>query len=140
MIGVYVAVNAYYLDLGHFYQPGPGLIFFLVALLLIILGIIDLAEIFIGTSKWDKEEEPIWSGVLWKNVLLVLTLLSAYVYFLSVLGFLLSTFLLMVFLFKAGEPTRWWIAIVSGLITIFFSYGIFKIWLKVPFPRGILGF
>ena len=140
IIGVYVAIHAYSIGLGSLQHPGPGFIFFLAALPLIFLGVIDLSGTFIGRSKRDKEEEPIWLGVRWQKVLLVLVVLSAYVYLLSVLGFILSTFLLMVFLFKAVEPTRWWIAIVSSLITVLFSYGIFGIWLKVPFPHGFFGF
>jgi hypothetical protein len=140
MIGGYVASYAYQLGLGHFRQPGPGFIFFLAALLLIILGAIDLAGTFVGKPKTDKEERPIWVGLQWQRVLLVLGGLLAYVYFFNVAGFLLSTFLLMVFLFKGVEPTKWWIAIVSSLITILISYGIFEVWLSVPFPKGFLGF
>lgn len=140
MIGMYVAIHAYQLGLGRLRQPGPGLIFFLAALLLIFLGILDLVGTFIGRSKTEKEEGSIWLGLRWQKVLLVFVVLLAYVYFLNVLGFVLSAFLLMVFLFKAIEPTKWRIAIVGSIITISISYSIFEIWLKVPFPRGFLGF
>ena len=33
----------------------------------------------------------------------------------------------MVFLYKVIEPTQWWIAIGSSLITIVLSYAIFKL-------------
>jgi len=58
----------------------------------------------------------------------------------NVLGFYLSSFLLMVLLLKAVKPTRWWIAIMSGVIAVLISYALFKVWLDVPFPGGILGF
>lgn len=139
VLGMYVAIHAYRLGIGHFRQPGPGLIFFLAALFIIILGIFDLAGGFIKIFKTD-EEKPIWSGVQWPNVLIILAILLIYVFVLNVLGFILSTFLLMLSLFKAIEPTRWWVAIVSSIITTLLSYGIFEIWLKVPFPHGFLGF
>jgi len=88
----------------------------------------------------DKKEKPIWVGVRWQKVLLVLAGLSLYTYLFNYLGFLTATFLLMVFLFKAVEPTKWWISIVGSLTTILISYGIFQLWLKVPFPQGFLGF
>jgi putative tricarboxylic transport membrane protein len=142
VIGVYTAISAYRLGLGKLRQPGPGFIFFLAASLLIILSIIDLGMALIGKSKTDKDEknEPIWLGVRWQKVLLVLTGLSIYAYVFNFLGFLLSTFLLMIFLFKAVEPTKWWKSILGTLITILISYGVFRIWLKVPFPTGVLGF
>ncbi len=141
-IGVYVAITAYRLGLGSFRQPGPGFIFFLASLLLVILSTIEVLKILTTESKKkkDEQEKPIWSGVRWGRVLLVLAGLSIYVYIFNFLGFLLSTFLLMVFLFKAVEPTKWWISILGGLVTIFIAYGVFSLWLNVPFPQGVFGF
>jgi hypothetical protein len=142
MIGIYTAIHAYQLGLGHFGNPGPGFIFFFAALLLIILSAIDLALTFIKQSRIDKgkNEYPIWSVLRWQKVLLVLGGLSAYTYFLNIAGFFLSTFLLMVLLFKGVETTKWWIAIISSIITVLVSYAVFKIWMNVPFPTGFLGF
>lgn len=142
MIGVYVVIYAYRLGLGHFRNPGPGLIFFLAGLFLIILDVIDLGRTFIKKPKIDKgnEEHPLWVGYQWQKVLLVIGGLSAYVFFFNAAGFLLSTFLLMVFLFRAVEPTKWWVSIVSGSVTILISYAIFRVWLAVPFPSGFLAF
>ncbi|MBI5967481.1 MAG: tripartite tricarboxylate transporter TctB family protein [Deltaproteobacteria bacterium] len=136
-IGIYVAIQAYLLGLGSFHQPGPGFIFFLAALILTFLSVIDLIATFMARS--EEKEKRIWWGVQWERVLLILGVLSAYVFFWNVLGFLISTFLLMIFLFKGIEPTRWWIALVGGFITTLMAYYIFKVWLAIPFPRGFLG-
>jgi len=141
MIGMYIAIKGYLLGLGNLRHPGPGFIFLVAALLLIILSVIDI----IGTSirKADKDrdrnENP-WTGLRWEKVLMVVGILFAYIYSFDFLGFFLSTFVLMVLLFKGVEFTKWWIAILSSLITNSISYGIFKVWLKVPFPTGLLGF
>lgn len=140
IIGAYVAISAYKLGLGYLGKPGPGFIFFCAGLLLLFLAGVDLAAGFIAKRETYNKERPLWLGTRWQKVLLVLGALSGYVYFFNILGFLLSTFLLMVFLFKAVEPTKWWIAILGSLITILASYGIFELWLKVSFPQGILGF
>lgn len=140
IIGIGVTINAYKLGLGRLHQPGPGFVFFIASSLLVIFGVIDLTMTLMGRAKTDKEKEPVQLGPRWPKVLFILVALSVYVYFFSILGFLLSTFLLLVFLFKAVEATKWWIAIVGSVITILISYGIFKIWLMVPFPKGFLGF
>lgn len=142
VFGIYVAIHAYSLGLGRFKHPGPGFIFFLASLFLIALSIIDFGISFVGRFKTnkEKEEEPIWSGSRWQKVLLVLVGLSIYTYMFSFLGFLLSVFLLLTFLYKVVEPTKWWISILTSLITTFFSYVIFNLWLGVPFPTGVLGF
>lgn len=138
-IGIYVAIQAYLLGLGSFHQPGPGFIFFLAALVLTFLSAIDLVVTFMGRLKMEKEEKPIWLGVQWGRVLLVLGVLSVYVFLWNVLGSLISTFLLMVFLFKGIEPTKWWIALLGGFITTLMAHYIFKVCLAIPFPRGFLG-
>ncbi len=141
-VGVFVAIKAYLLGFGSFRQPGPGFIFFLMALLLTVLSAVDLGTTFIGKAKAGKEkpDEPLWLGVRWQKVLLLLVALSVYVYVFNFLGFLFSTFLLMIFLFRAVEPTKWWVSILASFITILVSYGVFGLWLKVPFPQGILEF
>jgi hypothetical protein len=140
LIGLYVAIVAYKLGVGTFNQPGRGFIFFLAALLLMIFSAIDLARIFIGKRKNDQEENPLWSDSRWQRVLLTIGGLSSYIYLLRWLGFSLSTFLLMFFLLKAMESKKWGTAILFSLLVTAASYSFFKLWLKVPFPPGILGF
>ncbi len=142
MIGVYVAIHACQLGLGSFRSPGTGFIFFLAASVLVILGSIDLARTFAGKSKAeiDKEKQFLWRNVRWQKVLIVLVILSAYIYFFSLIGFWISTFLLMIALFKWIEPTKWSVVIVSSLTTTLISFVIFKVLLEVQFPTGFLGF
>lgn len=141
-MGIYTTISAYRLGLGSFRQPGPGFIFFLMALLLTLLSAVDLGTTFIGKSKGGKEnpDEPLWLRVRWRKILLIIAGMSVYIYVFNFLGFLLSTFLLLIFLFKAVEPTKWWVSILASFITMLLSYGIFGLWLKVPFPQGILWF
>lgn len=140
--GIYTAISAYQLGFGSFRRPGHGFIFLLASLFLIILSAIDLGWTLIANPKTNegKKEEPLWLGVRWGKILLVLIAIVVYIYVLNFLGFFLSTFLLMIFLFKAVEPTKWWIAVVSSVITIAIVYVVFNLLLQVPFPIGFLGF
>ena len=142
MVGTFTTIHGYSLGLGRMRHPGPGFIFFLAGLGLTVLSVINLGETFIGKPDegGDKEGPSIWQGIQWQKILFVLVVLSAYAYFFSCAGFTLSTFLLMGLLYKGVEPTKWWIAIVSSLITVLFSYVVFVKWLEVPFPTGFLGF
>ncbi len=141
-VGLYVAIKAYFLGLGSLHHPGAGFIFFVAAILLIILSFVDLASSLAKKPERgrEKEEYSLWRGILWQKVLLVVVGLSTYIFFYNFLGFFVSTFLLMILLFKGVEFTKWWIAIGSSIITILISYFIFEVWLEVPFPAGILGF
>lgn len=139
-IGLFTAVTAYRLGLGSFEQPGPGFIFFGASSLLTILGVVDLRQGILRVRNPEQKEEPLWSGFRWHKVLVVMAGLCAFTYFLQVLGFFLATFLIMIFLFKAVEPTRWLKALCGSLLTTLIVYLIFKTWLQVPFPVGPWGF
>lgn len=136
LLGVYVALHGYHLGLGRLRHPGPGFIFFTAASLLILLGLIDLA----GHFKAGKAKKETGAPVRWRKVLFVIVALGAYAFLLNSLGFLLATFLLMIFLFKAVEPMKWWLALAGSACTTLAAMGIFKLLLDVPFPRGPLGF
>jgi putative tricarboxylic transport membrane protein len=142
LIGIFTIIKGYQLGLGHVNKPGPGFIFFLAALLLIILGILDLVANVLWKTNADKnrKEFPIWAGVRWQKILLVFGALLAYALLLQIFGFLFCTFLIMVFLFKAVEPTGWVFILVTSSITVFFSYLFFQILLNVPLPEGFWGF
>ncbi len=139
-IGVYVTVTAYRLGLGHVQKPGPGFIFFWTALLLVILSIIDLIASLRARSASYSKEGTIWAGKRWPKVVLVFSGLVVYTYVFNLLGFLFSSFLLMIFLFKGVEPMKWWASVLGSIVAMFIVYAVFQLWLKVPFPAGVLGF
>ena len=140
IIGGYVAIYAYLLGLGRFRHPGPGFIFF--------SGRFashnsechrSCRNLYRKTKRQTKEEQLYLVRSPMAKSLISLGMFSSICLFFKYCRFLLSTFLLMVFLFKGVEPTKWWIAIVSSLITILISYWIFKVWLEVPVPYRIFG-
>jgi hypothetical protein len=136
-VGFFVLVTAYKrLDFGTFREPGSGFIFILAGTFLIILSLVDLVTTYL--KRFDSKY-PIWSALRWQKVILVLMGLSLYSFFYDQIGFTFSSFLLMLFLFKSVEPTRWWVAIASSLIATIMVYLIFGVWLKINFPKGILG-
>jgi putative tricarboxylic transport membrane protein len=139
LLGIYIAIHAYGMGIGRLRQPGPGFIFFLASLLVVGLTGIELIRTFTSPVP-EKESSPLFKGVRWGKILLVLAGLSVYALIFNAAGFKVSTFLLMMFLFKVVEPTRWSIALLSSLATTIFSYFLFEMWLDVPFPKGFLEF
>jgi hypothetical protein len=125
--------------LGKLNEPGPGFIFFLAGSILSILSAINLLGTFFKKAKENEILGRLWLGLKWQKAFLVLIGLCAYVSFFNFLGFFLSTFLLLIFLFKIVEPVKWWIAVLTALITVSISYALFNLWLKVPFPKGFMG-
>ena len=140
LVGFYVTAGAVRLGVGSVNKPGAGFIFFWLALILAGLAAIDLVITIIGTKRNSAIRKPLWKGFRWGKVILVLAGVSVYAFVLDILGFILSTFLVLFFLFKAVEPVKWRDAIIGSVLTIAVVYAVFGIWLKVPFPTGIFGF
>jgi hypothetical protein len=70
----------------------------------------------------------------------VVLAVAAYAVILERIGFLVNTFLLLVFLLKVVEPQSWKTAIIAGLVTALASELLFNVILRAQIPSGILGF
>ena len=69
-----------------------------------------------------------------KKVLLGLTALFAYGLILSYAGYLITTFVFMVFILRLVEPVPWKTVIGTGLATAVISYLLFVVLLEVQLP------
>jgi putative tricarboxylic transport membrane protein len=137
LVGFSVAVGAVRLGIGSVNKPGAGFIFFWLAVILAGLAAIDLVSTILENKRKSVIRKPLWNGFRWGKVILVLAGLGVYAIVLDILGFIVSTFLILLFLFKAVEPVKWRDAIIGSVLTIAVVYAVFGIWLKVPFPSGI---
>lgn len=134
------------LNLGSLHEPGTGFMPFLSGAL---LGLFGLILIFSSTSRGlgekeylkDKKiqvEKPVKKS--WKNVMFVLIILFCYPLLLDTLGFYLTTFLFLFFLFKFQERKRWLMPLIFSISVVILSYLIFELSLNCRFPRGIFRF
>ena len=71
---------------------------------------------------------------------IILAVLFGYSLFLDTLGFLVSTFILLLMLFRFVGPQKWVVAVGGSALASIASYVVFELWLKTQLPRGILGF
>jgi hypothetical protein len=139
-LGVFQCSESISLGLGNVMEPGTGFMPFVMGLVMIGLAIALFLESYFEMRKKPTQKVSPWSEVYWKRVVYIAIIMLAYAVFLPKLGYLLDTFLVMVFLLKSGEPIKWPTAIVVGAVTAGFSYVLFGIWLNVSFPTGLLSF
>jgi hypothetical protein len=140
VFAVYICVESSRLSFGSFHNPGPG---FLPLLIGLILGILSFIVFLLASLSRETEtiDQPWYPKERWKKLIWVLVALFAYAICLETLGFLISTFLLLVFLFRAGiETQKWMWAIGGSAVASLSSYAVFELWLKTQLPKGILGF
>ncbi len=141
LLGIAICVQSVYLKIGELRKPGPGFMPFLSGAFLGLFGLIlTLTSI---SRKFREEEEVeslrIWAKGNWGNFFFPLIALFGYLLLLKPLGFILTTFIFLFFLFKLKEPKRWGMPFIFSVCTVILSYLIFSVWLKCQFPKGIFG-
>ncbi len=135
---LYICIESLRLPLGSWRDPGPG---FLPLGAGICLGILSLIAFFQARSRTKRRTRGGWySQERWKSLLLILGVLFGYALFLDFLGFLVSTFILLLMLFRFVEPQKWVVAVGGSALASIASYVVFELWLKTQLPKGILGF
>ena len=139
-LGIFQCAESISLGLGSVMEPGTGFMPFAMGLVMIGLAIALFVESYFEMRKKPSQKVSLWSEVYWKRVVYITVIMLSYALLLPKLGFLLDTFLVMVFLLKSGEPVKWPAAIVVGALTAVVSYVIFVVWLNVSFPTGLLSF
>lgn len=138
-LGVLLVISSLKLDLGHFNNPGPGFMPLGSGILLTALCFAyGVQSIWMKDYDYKKKSSP-WPRGNLEKIIGVLIALFLFTFLLTTLGYLLSTFLLMIFLFWVGDPEKWISTAIKAALTVLVSYIVFDKWLMIQFPRGFLG-
>jgi putative tricarboxylic transport membrane protein len=135
-----VCLGGLKLGFGSFSQPHAGFMPFLAGLALGLLALGDLSSGLITRWKSDKPDREIWADIHWGKLLLTMGVLFVFSLFFTALGFLISTLLLLFYLFRVMEPKTWKFVLFASLLTTFLFYLGFKVGLDSQLPRGFLGY
>jgi hypothetical protein len=138
-ISIFVCLECIRTGIGTFHAPGPGFFPFWSAVILGTFAIILLVTISLK-KKWKRKIVDLWKGVEWKKVIWVLFCLFLYPFVLPIMGYLITTFGLMVFSLWIMGRSKIWVHGISALIITLLSYVIFYILLDIALPKGIFGF
>ena len=140
ILALFACLGGLQLGFGSFHQPLAGFMPFLSGLLLGLLALVDLINGLLTQWKDEKEDKEIWAEISWGKIIMTLAVLFIYTAFFSMLGFIIGTILLLLFLFRLMEPKPWWIVLIVSLVATGLFYVGFKIGLDSQLPQGLLGF
>jgi putative tricarboxylic transport membrane protein len=121
--------------------PGPGFVPFIVAIILISLSLMVFIPA-LGRKRGESETTgkpgffPEKDSL--KKILLALVALFAYGAVLEYGGFILTTFVFMLFMSRLIERIKWIKVLAIAFLTAVLSYLLFYA-LEVQLPQGILG-
>ena len=122
------------------FGPGSGFLPFWLGVLLAVLATI------LFVSAWrrqatEKDSEPVFPE---KQALFAITSvlvgLAGYILLIEVLGYLVDTFLFIVFLMKAVEREKWPLTLMVAVGTTAVLFITFQFLLRITLPSNIFGF
>lgn len=136
VIGLFVTILSSAIPTMPTSDVGPAFFPKVIGYLLLSLGILLAVKSFM-TNK-DKES---WKRLFHRGsitALIVIIIFGAYVFLLPVLGFMISTPLLIIGLSLFLKATNKIAVIVTGLAVTFALYYVFLKVLLIPLPQGII--
>ena len=136
VFGLFAVTQARGLRFGTVAAPGPGFFPLCLAIALSLAGI----GLLVHAWRAAPAPAPVPTGVRRSAVAGTLASLLVYALVLEWLGFLLATFALLVFFFRALQRQSWLVVVIGSLATSLLSYLVFKTWLGVNLPGGLLHF
>jgi putative tricarboxylic transport membrane protein len=137
LLAGFIYLESRQLNFGTFRVPHTGFYPKILTGLLLLLTVSCLAQTLRDKAPKRPTEQIPAEG--WYRIGATLVTLVGFALVLEWLGFLLSTFVLMVLLLRAIEAPKWSKVIVVALVTAALSYGLFGWLLGVPLPAGVLG-
>lgn len=134
LLGLFVVWERRVLPLGTHRHPGPGYFPLLLAILLIVLGTLLVLQ---GKSS------PQVRATSWAEAPHAIAILACSVFatlFLERIGYRITMFIILGFLFGVMERLRPWLLVTLTLGLSLGTFWLFDSLLRVPLPRGAWGF
>ena len=129
-VGIAACLGARPLEVGEMTNPGPGLWPLAVAVVVAatagILTFVDIPEDYEG---WDRHSLVIAAAI---------AVLAIFIVLFQVLGFVVSSFLMLIVWLKIFARESWRLSLVLAIAGSIALYLVFAEFFGVPFPDGVL--
>ena len=130
---IFICEESWRLGLGNLHQPGPGFLPFGSALIIIILGVVQL---LVGRGKTVANPAPFFKKERLFKFIAVVAMCFGYGLLLEYFGFVLCTGLFVFISLKTIEPKGWLKSILISAATAFAAWLLFDYWLQIQAPKG----
>ncbi len=127
------------IPMGRIGKPGPGFLPFWVGVILALLSVILWLEASLRKPSPDRVRFLSGEGK-WQYVIFTGISLLVYTALMEILGFRISTFLVLIFLFWFIGKLKWWVSLTGSVLITVGTHLIFKVALKVQLPMGFFRF
>lgn len=136
----YVMREAWLMPQSATFGPGPGFLPLWLGVLLAFLAVILLVTTWSRRATENDRQSPFPGFKPLLSVASVILGLALYTLFMETLGFLVDTFLFVVYLLGVVERERWPMTLMIAASTTAALYLIFQVLLTITLPRNMFGF
>jgi putative tricarboxylic transport membrane protein len=119
---------------GTLKYPGPGFFPIIIGAFLLFFSLLLIIMVARGEKPSDYYTIPPFPGKVW----LICALMFGYSFLLEYLGYIISTALLLFYLFKYPASKKWGPALLMSAVVVILTYYFFGVLLDAQFPKGIL--
>jgi hypothetical protein len=139
-IGVIISAWSYRTGVGRFNEPGVGFVAFAAGLF--IIGVGALVTVFRRPEQQKLKAADATAPTRFLEsapfkLTYTLALLLFYALFLNLVGYIITTFVVLFGLFYNPSGRRWASPLLASSLSVVFTYLVFEVWLKSQLPRGI---
>jgi hypothetical protein len=103
------------------------------------MALLVLFRAFLLKKEVQAKISSFWRGRMWHRPLAVGTLMAGYVLVLENVGFLPTSFVVLLLMLRLVEKFSWGKAVLISLSASALTYLVFQVLLKATLPKGILG-
>jgi hypothetical protein len=143
LFAIYLTIESFSFGLGEWSTPGPGFYPFGTALLMGIVSLKGIVKALRTAPSKGKEITtafPAKERIHWKILVWVMVGMIAYCLLLKWIGFVICTFLLVVFFMRVLARERLFTSFVTALSAAVGCELLFNVFLNAQIPNGILTF
>lgn len=137
-ISAFILLQGRELGMGRPSDPGSGFILFWTGIIMTALSAVLLVQSLAAKPEEAAGLGDAFAGLRWGKVVYVVALLVLYASVVETFGFILSTAVLLLVLFKTVEPQSWRVAILGSALTTLGAWAVFVAWLGTQLPVGSL--
>ena len=142
LLGLIISVWSATFPFGNLQDPGPAYFPSGLGLIIVVIGMLMLIR-----ARKAKEgnalrplEPPVSHRAAVRRVVLCLAGMTLSAILFETLGFVLTMFLMILFMMRTIAPQKWKTALFYSLISALGSLFVFRVLLKTQLPSGFFGF
>jgi hypothetical protein len=139
VFGGAVAYGSLELGMGEGGEPGSGFVTFITGIFVCVLAAVIYFQSYRDKAMATATFAGYWKGANWPRAVIIVLLTLAFIWLIEILGYFVTSILLLVIIMRFLEHVTWTKAIIIPIITVAVTYLLFSSMLDTNMPRGVLG-